>query len=194
MVIHKKGYTRKKPSYSSFDYAIFLLGRKPYPFKEMYDKLIQRGYSEKETQDATSRLKELGYLDDALFAKNRVRSRADFSSWGKSKIIQELKQKGVAAEHIENAISFWEEGADEWVQGEVSSNSWKDNAVDLLQRKYGAWPEDLPLDAPLGTNWEEKQAHFKEVQKEKSRRINFLIRRGFSIEEAQAAFEALLGL
>lgn len=181
---------RKKPRYSCFDYAIFLMGRKSYAYNEMATKLLTRGYEEEEVNGAVARLKELGYLDDALFAKSRVRSRADFSRWGKNKIRQELQKKGIASEHIDAALEFWEEGADELVEGEVSSNSWMDNAKELMMKKYGEWPSELPMQADSSLSWEDRQEHMKQVQKEKSRRINFLIRRGFSLEEAQAAFDA----
>ena len=50
----------RKPRYSCFDYAIFLLGRQSYAFETMKEKLVKRGYDEDEVVEATDRLKDLG--------------------------------------------------------------------------------------------------------------------------------------
>lgn len=51
------------------------------------------------------RLTEQGYLDDARFAEQFVRDRAATRGWGKGRLRQELRRRGVAPSHIEPALS-----------------------------------------------------------------------------------------
>lgn len=49
-------------------------------------------------------LREQGFLDDARFAKTYARSKLRINKWGKMKIVQGLKQKGLREPHISNAL------------------------------------------------------------------------------------------
>jgi regulatory protein len=49
-------------------------------------------------------LREQGFLDDARFAKTYARSKLRMNKWGKLKILQGLKQKGLREPHISNAL------------------------------------------------------------------------------------------
>jgi len=166
-----------------------MMGRRPFSEKEMQAKLLQKHYAEEEVAETMARLNELGYLNDAKFASERVRSRAELYGWGAQRIKQELKQKGVDSATVTQAVEAFEEGnADEG----KDPHDWQQKADDLLARKFGVWPEELMPDPDESYDWEAKQQHMKEVQKEKQRRLNFLIRRGFSYEQAQQALSKQL--
>ena len=49
-------------------------------------------------------LREQGFLDDARFAKTYARSKLRLKKWGKMKIVQGLKLKGLKEPHITNAL------------------------------------------------------------------------------------------
>ncbi len=56
-------------------------------------------------------LTEQGYLDDARFADQFVRDRAATRGWGKGRLRQELRRRGVAPSHVEPALSQADEDA-----------------------------------------------------------------------------------
>jgi regulatory protein len=49
-------------------------------------------------------LREQGFLDDARFAKTYAGSKLRLKKWGKMKIVQGLKIKGIKEPHISNAL------------------------------------------------------------------------------------------
>ena len=68
----------------------------------MVRKLSRRGYGGEEVGTAITRLRELGYLDDAAFAEGHVRRRS--SSRGPMALSAELGARGVDREVAEAAI------------------------------------------------------------------------------------------
>lgn len=60
---------------------------------------------------AVRRLTEQGYLDDARFADQFVRDRAATRGWGKGRLRQELRRRGVSPSHVEPALSQADEDA-----------------------------------------------------------------------------------
>jgi len=49
-------------------------------------------------------LREQGFLDDARFAKTYANSKLRLKKWGKLKILQALKAKGIREPHLGNAL------------------------------------------------------------------------------------------
>lgn len=70
--------------------------------KELYDKLLEKGYSEEESLDALSYVESFGYVNDEEYAIRYVMSNGHTK--GRSAIIRELKAKGVNDDYIENAL------------------------------------------------------------------------------------------
>ena len=70
---------------------------------ELRKKLLEREYSEQETDKAIEYVKSFGYLNDRTYAEQYVSSRG--SSKGRAALIRELRQKGVDEEIIEDVIS-----------------------------------------------------------------------------------------
>ena len=177
------------PKPSCYDQLLKYLTRRGHGVKEVAGKLKEKGYPGHEIAQAIDRAEEAGFLNDQTFAEDRVRYRAEISKWGPNKIKQELKQKGVADQHITHAMENYEfpvfagTGEPDASQDE----DWKAQALEILQKRYKAWPADCRADADsfaaaeIG-NFEARQA----LEKEKSKRLNFLLRRGFT--QAQALY------
>ena len=109
-----------------FDEAAFdaLLRERSYPFaleravsllavrarteRELRDALRQCAYSEAVIERVISRMNEAGYIDDADFASQWAASRTS-KGLGARRIAMELRQKGVDAEHIEQALGQLDE-------------------------------------------------------------------------------------
>ena len=71
--------------------------------KEIHEYLSKRIKGNKEyVRLAESRLKELGYIDDEMYAKRFIESRNRSRPKGKKLIQMELKRKGISSDIIEN--------------------------------------------------------------------------------------------
>ena len=177
---------KRKPKLPSFEKAVSLLSRRGYASKEMYEALIKKNYEEQEASEAIEQLLEIRYLDDKRYAYERIRSRATVSKWGKGRISRELQAKGIPENIAEEAFNRFESGEDERLN---ETYNWQKEASELLQHKYGAWPIEIKEAIENANGWEEKQIAMKESQKQQAKRINFLLRRGFTPDQAIKAFE-----
>jgi regulatory protein len=85
-------------------YAFLLLKFRLRSEKELAQRLKQRGFSEELCQDTVNFLKNKQFIDDRVFAKGWVASRLK-RPFGLRKIRQELIQKGLDKEIIDNSLS-----------------------------------------------------------------------------------------
>ncbi len=74
---------------------------------ELTMRLLNDGYTEEEVREVISWAASSGFLNDARYAENYIYSRSRAAS--RRKIIQELKQKGIAPETIEDAFHSYTE-------------------------------------------------------------------------------------
>ncbi|MBI1308971.1 MAG: hypothetical protein GC129_03795 [Proteobacteria bacterium] len=152
--------------------ALAYLARREHGTAELRRKLQQKGYPLPEVDTVLAALLQKNYLNDQRYAAARGSSRAQGSKWGAAKIRQELSSKGLAAETVSSTMESLNESED-----------WLATAQKLLQRKF---PQPLPeaesADPALG-----RAEAYKALQKEKSKRISYLTRRGFSLQQALQA-------
>ncbi|MHB8155498.1 MAG: regulatory protein RecX [Candidatus Omnitrophota bacterium] len=85
-------------------YAFLLLKFRLRSENELKNRLKQKGFSEELSQDTVNFLKNREFIDDRVFAKGWVSSRLR-RPIGLRKIRQELVQKGLDQEVIENSLS-----------------------------------------------------------------------------------------
>lgn len=78
--------------------CVRLLGYRPRTESELLTRLKQKGYDAELAQEAVERVRALGYVDDADFARFWVRNREQFKPMGARRIRYELQQKGVDRE------------------------------------------------------------------------------------------------
>ena len=107
--------------------AMKLLLFKSRTEQELRKKLLEEGFSEAATEDALEYVSSFGYLNDAAYAENYIRSNKERR--GSKLLRKELAEKGVDAELIEAA--FEEEPADEA------------SVLDALLRKKAGEPHDM---------------------------------------------------
>lgn len=72
--------------------------------KDVYDYLIRKGFSDKETSEVCDYIEELGLVDDDLYVKFFVEDSFRIKNKGSRKIVYELKQRGIDDDKIEEAI------------------------------------------------------------------------------------------
>lgn len=82
----------------ALDAALRLLGYRPRSEREVRDRLTRRGLPHDVVTATVTRLRELGLLNDAAFAKAWVESRGIGSPRGQRLLTRELRTKGVDAE------------------------------------------------------------------------------------------------
>ena len=87
-----------------YDVALRALTRRAHSIHEMKRKLGRRTDNALLVQLVMARLKENGLLDDARYAKQFTRYRAESRRQGKFRIARELRARGIPDRHIEAAL------------------------------------------------------------------------------------------
>lgn len=110
--------------------AISYVSFRPRSGKEIHEYLLKRvkGDTEEYIRMAEDRLKELGYINDATYAKRFIESRNRSRPKGKKLIQLELLRKGISREIIEK------------IDGPTDSEL----ALKVVQKKYSLWRK-LPM-------------------------------------------------
>ena len=72
---------------------------------DLRSKLRERGYEDGAIDAVLKRLRRAGYVDDVAYAQQWVRSRSVTKSLAAPMLRQELRQKGIADDLIEDALS-----------------------------------------------------------------------------------------
>lgn len=85
-------------------------------------KLARRAYEENEVASAMARLIEMGYLDDAEFARGLVRRRS--ATRGSLAVSAELAAKGIDRQGVAEALA------------ELEARSQLESAIALAERMY----------------------------------------------------------
>ena len=95
--------TKPRSEVDALDRALRLLGSRPHATAELRRKLRQRGYESAEIEAALARLQELGYLDDAAFARSLIGWRS--GTRGHRAIASELAARGISRSEAQAALA-----------------------------------------------------------------------------------------
>jgi len=128
--------------------AMRFLKIRPRSIGELKEKLVGKGFSLTDIQITLFDLMASGSLDDRAFTKSWINYRLA-RPFGFRRIIQELKDKGIDQEIIDQALIE--------IKGSYSAEN---VALELAQRRWQRLPDIDPL-------------------KKKKRVLDFLLRRGF---------------
>jgi regulatory protein len=115
--------------------ALRFLGARPRTNKEVRQKLQAAGYEEAVIEETVRRLESERYVDDRQFAKQWTEHRLYSQNKGKAFIRQELLQKGVGREHIQEALQGieWEDELSSAV--EIGAKKWRQTSGETFDRK-----------------------------------------------------------
>lgn len=92
-----------KPKQSSKRYAVWLLSRREYSAAELRTKMIMRGYTAEEADEAMAFVTEHQFQSDERYAGMKARSTAHRA--GNRRIAMVLKQKGIEEEIATSQIA-----------------------------------------------------------------------------------------
>ena len=92
-----------------YDYAVGALGRRMRTVAELKRLMRARAAHQPDcdalVEAVTARLKEQRYLNDTSYASSYSASRRDNEKFGRIRVVQELKAKGVHPEVIEKTVT-----------------------------------------------------------------------------------------
>lgn len=117
-----------------YDRALNLISRRPRSEWELHDYLKRKDYDEQTAQQIINKLNERGYVDDNDFAKRWVESRRLLKATSKRRLTQELRQKRVSGEIIDEVLA-----ADETDEREVLRE------LIARKRQQSRYQDDLKL-------------------------------------------------
>lgn len=100
----QKSFEKTKPRHSSKSYAVWHLSRREYSAAELRQKLILRGYSEDEANEAMAFVQANNYQSDERYAGMKARTTAHRA--GNRKIQMALKAKGVDESVAQSQIAI----------------------------------------------------------------------------------------
>ncbi len=90
----------------AFDKASEYLATRMHTKKELFDKLVKKGYEKPVIEKAIEKLEDYHYIDDKLFAKQFALQN---SAYSKRMIENKLKQKGVAKDIVQETSELRDE-------------------------------------------------------------------------------------
>lgn len=151
---------RRRPEPTPAQRALGLLTRREHSARELERKLAARGIEPGEARATVDRMRAAGWQDDARFAELLVRSRAS-AGHGPLRIRAELATHGLDSEMVAAAVAGFEE---------ASGADWVELARGLVRRRFGA--------ALTGDRAVQRKA------------ADFLLRRGFSMQQMRAAMHS----
>ncbi len=83
----------------AIEYSLYLLEIKDRTEKQLRERLIKKGYEEKEIYNAVEKMKHYGYINDVDYAKRYVKSDKGFAPL---RLKTELIKKGISRDIAEN--------------------------------------------------------------------------------------------
>lgn len=99
-----------------YEAAIRALMRRAHSVHEIKKALELRAESKTMVKNVLDRLKREGLIDDSRYAKQFARQRAQIRRQGRFRIARDLRARGVADRHIEEALAVGSSTAEEALQ------------------------------------------------------------------------------
>jgi len=87
-----------------WDYALKSLAGRAHSTGELREKLRRRAEKAGDVDDVLARLKENGYLDDRRFAEGFAAARLSNEKFGRTRVLQDLRQRRVAPALAERTV------------------------------------------------------------------------------------------
>lgn len=104
---------RKLDAQGLFQYALNLLGGRAMSAGEVRTKLTRKASEPGDVEQVLARLREYKYIDDSRFAENYATTRKDSGSFGKMRVLRDLRQRRVSGTVAQKAVDQAYEEVDE---------------------------------------------------------------------------------
>ncbi|NLY30751.1 MAG: regulatory protein RecX [Firmicutes bacterium] len=93
--------------------ALYYLKFRPRSSAEMDGYLRRKGFEPHIREEVLDWLRELKYIDDLQFARDWIQNRTRTNPMGERRLIQELREKGLPKEVIQEAVEEFRNSVDE---------------------------------------------------------------------------------
>lgn len=149
----------KKKDYDQLvQYGLYLLGRQDYSVDALLEKFYEKAEVESDAERAIDKFIENKYVDDERMAEHQMRIRIESRHHGAFRIKTDLINKKLPAKLVQQHLD------------RVDEDQWSMACQKAYENKYRS-------NLALGSS----------DQKERSKRVAFLARRGFSLTQANQA-------
>jgi regulatory protein len=82
-----------------------LCARREYCCADIAEKLRKKGATQEQTAMLIDRLIEEGYIDEGRYARAFVHDKILYNGWGRIKVAQHLRAKGICTAYINEAVT-----------------------------------------------------------------------------------------
>lgn len=111
--VMKKSVPKKLAREELTQYALRLLAGRALSASEVHTKLERRAAEPADVEPVMERLREYQVLDDARFAEGFAGARKDSGSFGRQRVLRDLRQRRVGATLAEKTVTEAFAGTDE---------------------------------------------------------------------------------
>jgi regulatory protein len=146
-----------------FAAALRLLTKREHSIGELADRLRRKGFDEAACSAAIARCRELGYVDDARFARSRARQLLQSGRAVGRRLLLDLQQHGIPEEQAREVIAE--------LEGEFPRET---VLLVLLERRFPHFDYQAADD------------------RERRRVVNYFLRRGFALAAVLDLFKGEL--
>lgn len=116
----------------SYEYGLYLLEKRAYSYRELYDKLMGAKHAQEDAVlAAMEKLTRYGFLNDAQYAESLARQYVEGKKYGIRRAAYEMRHRGLSQEHIDDALAAYDDP-------EIIS----EQLLALIQRKYARYLTD----------------------------------------------------
>ena len=119
----------------AFDRALRFLGNRPRSRSEVEVRLEQAGYTPEIRAKVLERLQRLGYIDDQAFVAWWIDNRCRFNPRSGRALRQELRQKGVARDLVEDALAGLDDDELALAAGVNRASRWRHLSREAFDKK-----------------------------------------------------------
>jgi regulatory protein len=132
--------TRRPPKLDEnalWNYALRILGRKPYSAAELKQKLTLRALSAQDVPQVLTKLTEYGFANDEKFSESFATSRLNNDGFGRGRVMRDLRLRRVPQKVAEKAVekTFAQVSESELIENYLARKYRSRNLSDFLQEE-----------------------------------------------------------
>lgn len=126
------GLRRQAAEHRAYEYGLYLLEKRGYSYRELYDKLMTAPNAQEDAVlAALEKLTRYGFLNDALYAEQLARHFVENKKFGLRRAEYEMRHRGLSQADIDDALAAYDNA--ETISAQL---------LELLQKKYARYLTD----------------------------------------------------
>lgn len=159
--------SRNNKIQNPLNYALRLLGFRSYTEFEIKEKLLEKGFSKKDSDIVIKKLKKYQLIDDRQFVINWIKNRDTLRPRSRYVLIQELNSKGINRELAEKVFYRYEkenDGFSDLNRAQALVSSYRKKSIWQKKDQTDKKKSLLALLARKGFNYEISLKAIKEME------------------------------